>query len=278
MTSPKQTLREIGLRPKKALGQNFLVHSESADKIAAWAGAQEGDTVLEIGPGLGALTDALGRLGCSVVAIEKDRDLVAWLTKRWPDALWLKIIHGDALKLDARPFKMPLTKLRVVANLPYSISTPILERLLDQMDCFADMVLLLQEEVVDRITAKPGTHDYGRLTIWIQTLCETERGPRITRGSFHPEPDVESRLVRLTPRNEPLVPAAELPDFLKTVGFLFQHRRKTIRNALRDARQADWDPDRALSTAGIDPQRRPETLTIAELRTLAGLLHKKEIG
>jgi 16S rRNA (adenine1518-N6/adenine1519-N6)-dimethyltransferase len=272
MTSPKQTLREIGFRPKKALGQNFLVHSESADKIAAWAGAQEGDAVLEIGPGLGALTDALGRLGCSVVAIEQDRDLVAWLTKRWPDAAWLKLVHGDALKLDARPFKKPLTKLRVVANLPYSISTPILERLLAQMDCFSDMVLLLQEEVVDRITAKAGTHDYGRLTIWIQTLCETERGPRITRGSFHPEPDVESRLVRLTPRNEPLVPTAELPDFLKTVGFLFQHRRKTVRNALRDARQADWDPDRALAAAGIDPQRRPETLTIPELRKLTAAL------
>ncbi len=267
--SPRQFIRESGFRPKKAWGQNFLVHPESANKIVAWADVRKGDTVLEIGPGLGALTDALGRAGCLVVAVEKDPDLVDALRHRWPEASWLNLIEGDALKLDVRSFKKPLSRLKVVANLPYSISTPILETFLAQLDCFEDLVFLLQEEVADRIAAVPGTSDYGRLTIWIQTLCEVERGPRITKGSFYPEPDVQSRLVRLVPRSELPVPRGELDFLLEMVALLFQHRRKTVRNALKDARRQEWNVEQALAQARIDPKCRPETLSIPQLRALA---------
>ncbi|MFH1016836.1 MAG: 16S rRNA (adenine(1518)-N(6)/adenine(1519)-N(6))-dimethyltransferase RsmA [Pseudomonadota bacterium] len=269
MTSPRQFVRETGFRPKRAWGQNFLIHEESAEKIVAWAGVREGDTVLEIGPGLGALTNALGRVGCFVVAIEKDPTLAAALRRRFTDAPWLTLIEGDALTLDARTVRKPLARLRVVANLPYSVSTPILESLLARLDCFEDLVLLFQEEVADRICAEPGISDYGRLTIWVQALCEAERGPKVTKGSFYPEPDVQSRLVRLTPRCEPLVPRGEIDFFLETVALLFQHRRKTVRNSLRDARRREWNVEGALSRARIEPTRRPETLSIPELRALA---------
>jgi 16S rRNA (adenine1518-N6/adenine1519-N6)-dimethyltransferase len=267
MTSPQRFVRDTGFRPRKALGQNFLVHPESADRIAAWSGAREGDTVLEIGPGLGALTDALGRAGCTVTAVEKDWRLAEHLRERWPDAAWLTVVEGDARTWDFG--LLPPGRVRVVANLPYSVSTPILERLMAHLDRLADICLLLQEEVVDRICARPGISGYGRLSIWVQTLCGVERGPRVTRGSFFPVPDVESRLVRLTPLAEPRVPAGERPAFLELTALLFQHRRKTVRNSLRDARKEGWDPGASLEAAGIDPGRRPETLSIEEIHRLS---------
>jgi 16S rRNA (adenine1518-N6/adenine1519-N6)-dimethyltransferase len=272
MSSLLRFLREHDIRPSKKLGQNFLIHTESGDKIARWAGVKPGETVLEIGPGLGALTEALIRAGGRVIAIEKDQRLVEILRERWQASPDVKLICGDALATDLGEIlgrQPPPT--RVVANLPYSISTPILERFLEFSERINEMVFLLQEEVVDRLAAAIGTKAYGRLSIWVQTLCEIERGPRIPKGSFYPAPDVESRLIRLRPLPSPRVPKEDLASFFKTVGLLFQHRRKSIRNSLKDSGFATEKIDRILADVGIDPLRRAETLSIEELFRLSRL-------
>lgn len=274
MTSPQQLLREHGLRPQKALGQNFLVHSGSADKIANWAGVQEGEWVLEIGPGLGALTEALARKQAKVIAVEKDRGLVKLLRDRFPkDPPWKHLHHMDALKFSWSEPTLPTDeKIRVVSNLPYSVSTPLLEKLLEGKSRISSMSLLLQKEVADRVCAPPNSENYGRLSIWIQTLCEVEKGPKISPGSFYPVPDVDSVLLRLTPRDKPLVEEDRLPSFLQLVALLFQHRRKTIRNGLRDAKREDWNVDEGLTKANLDPSRRPETLDIQDFIKLSDAL------
>ncbi len=270
MSSPQKLLREYGLRPQKSLGQNFLVHADSADKIAKWSNVQTDEWVLEIGPGLGALTEALARKHANVIAIEKDKGLVKLLRDRWPqNPPWKHLFHLDALKLNWEEISIPnQEKIRVVSNLPYSVSTPLLEKLLEGRKRISSMSLLVQREVADRVSAQTGESDYGRLSIWIQTLCEVEKGPKISPGSFYPKPDVDSALLRLTPRTQPLVEESHLENFLKLVAFLFQHRRKTIRNSLRDAKQEQWNVDEGLDRAGLDPGRRPETLSILEITQL----------
>lgn len=270
MTSLPGLLREKGIRPSKKLGQNFLIHPESAEKIARWSGVEPHQFVLEIGPGLGALTEALHRAGADVVAVEKDPRLSEILSERFNQEPRIQLICKDVLETDVQAIlKSAGKRARVVANLPYSVSTPILERLLDFLGEIDGMVLLLQEEVVDRLSAKVGTKEYGRLSIWVQALCAVERGPRIPKGSFHPAPDVESRLVRLTPLPSPRVPEKDLPSFLRVVALLFQHRRKSIRNGLKDAGFEIAKVDRALETSGIEPTARAETQTIEELYRLS---------
>jgi 16S rRNA (adenine1518-N6/adenine1519-N6)-dimethyltransferase len=275
MSSLVQLLREREIRPSKKLGQNFLVHTESADKIVRWAAPRPGETVLEIGPGLGALSEALLRAGTRVIAIEKDKRLAEILRERWTDVPGIELICGDALATDfGTLFRRNPPPTRIVANLPYSISTPILERLLEFAGRIDEMVFLLQEEVVDRLAADVGTKAYGRLSIWVQTLCEIERGPRIPKGSFYPAPDVESRLIRLRPLPSPRVPEEDLSSFLKTVALLFQHRRKSIRNSLKDSGFEVARIDRVLADLGIEPVRRAETFPILELYRLSRNLNE----
>ncbi len=266
MKSPQFLLRQESFRPKKTLGQNFLIHVETAEKIVKWACVDSSNPVIEIGPGLGALTEALHERGLRVIAIERDPKLCQLIRERWPSENWLHLIHADALQVNFEEIlSQEKSKFQVISNFPYSISTPLLEKLLERIDLFSQMVLLLQEEVVDRITAAVGTKDYGRLTIWIQILCKTERGPRISKGSFHPVPQVESRLLRLVPREKPLIPKPQIEPFLHFVRMIFQHRRKTVRNVLKSWESDHWDINSSLKKSKIDPQRRPETITIEEL-------------
>lgn len=270
MTSPRQILRESGLRPVKSLGQNFLVHTEAADKIVSWAGVQPGETILEIGPGLGQLTEGLWRAGARVIAVERDPKLIPVLTPKWQNPEKGSLHREDFLETDLpNLLRSEKTKVRCISNLPYTLSTPIIERLLDHRHLFSDWVLLLQEEVVDRLTASVSTREWGRLSIWVQLICDLTRGPRISRGNFFPVPDVESRLVRMVPRSSSRVPEAELPEVLRVVAFLFQHRRKTVRNSLRDSGFELTQINNALIQGKIDGGRRPETLSIDELAILA---------
>ncbi len=257
MESPQHLLREAGLRPRKAWGQNFLVHSSSAEKIVRFAQIIPGDRVLEIGPGLGAMTEALTNEGANVIAIERDPKLVEILNARWRSAPQITLVSRDALEVNFNEYSPPL---RVVSNLPYHVSTPILERLSEHRRLFQDLTLLLQEEVIDRMTAKPNSRDYGRLSVGIQTLFDVERGPRIPRGSFYPVPDVESRLIKLTPLKKPLVGEENISAFLDFVGKLFSQRRKTLRRILKNL-----DSE---SSTDIDLSRRPESLSIQELDQL----------
>jgi len=262
LRQPKPQLRQIGVHPKKGLGQNFLNDEETARRIVEYSGVGPDDSVLEIGAGLGALTHALLEVGCHVTAVERDEPLIRVLSSRWKNEPRLTLVHADILSVDfASLCPPPPKRFRVVSNLPYSISTPVLERLVEHRGVIDDMTLLLQEEVVDRIVAAPGGSDYGRLSVWLQIFNTVESGPRIPRESFHPVPDVESKLVKLRPRANATIPEGEAEDFLAFVGRMFRHRRKTILNGLRAVGFAAPAAKGVLDSVHVAPDRRPQTLS-----------------
>ena len=227
---------------------------------------------LEIGPGPGILTLELAPRVARLVAIEIDRDLVAALTPKLPSNA--SVVSGDVLDFDiSRALPFADTPIRVAGNLPYNISSPILFRLLE-LACerpIADATLMLQREVVERIVAKPGTAEYGVLSVLVQWRADVARVLAIPAGAFRPPPDVLSALVRLSFRQ----PAFELMDaqlFERMVRAMFTQRRKTLANALeRFAGEIGIDPVLALAATGIDPRRRPQTLEVIETARLADI-------
>ncbi len=244
---------------KKRFGQHFLRDTFVLARIAQNCAQAPGEHTVEIGPGDGALTAYLLERLDSLHVVEIDRDLIAGLKRRF--ALDRVVVHeADALRLgfcDLVP-----GRLRVVGNLPYNISSPLIFHCLDQ-PCIASMVFLLQKEVVDRLAATPGGHDYGRLSVMVQARCEVTPLFTVAAEAFVPPPAVESRLVALEPRVSP-IPATDTTLFAAIVACAFSQRRKMLRQSLRSYFQAeDW---RALS---IDPTRRAETLTVAEFAVLA---------
>ncbi|HSH30134.1 MAG TPA: 16S rRNA (adenine(1518)-N(6)/adenine(1519)-N(6))-dimethyltransferase RsmA [Thiohalobacter sp.] len=252
-------------RPRKRFGQNFLHDPGSIERILAAIGPQPGQALVEIGPGRGALTwrllERLGRLE----VIELDRDLCARLdSERHARSGELIIHNADALKTDFCRLEQP-PPLRVVGNLPYNISTPLLFHLLGQAGCIRDMHFLLQKEVVERMAAVPGGKDYGRLSVMLQMLCEVEPLFPVGPGAFHPPPKVDSACVRLTPLPNPRY-AIDPERFSGRVKLAFAQRRKTLRNNLKGVIDAAQ-----LEAAGIDPGRRAETLTLEEFACLSRL-------
>ena len=255
-------------RPRKRFGQHFLHDDSVVARIVRAIGAKPGDHVVEIGPGLGALTGALLQSCESLDVIELDRDLAAKLTAEYEGDRRLRVHTGDALGFDFRQLVSSGGRLRVVGNLPYNVSTPLLFHLLDQAPIIADMHFMLQREVVDRLIAKPGGGDYGRLTVMVRLKCESEKLFDVGAGAFRPAPRVTSAFVRLRVRREPGVQPADLPTFKRLVSHLFSRRRKTLRNSLRgQLSEAD------LEKLGIDPNARPETLNVAGFAVLANAVH-----
>ncbi|HMJ07609.1 MAG TPA: 16S rRNA (adenine(1518)-N(6)/adenine(1519)-N(6))-dimethyltransferase RsmA, partial [Pyrinomonadaceae bacterium] len=247
------------LRAKRSLGQNFLDDDAYVRRIVDRVGIMPNDTIIEIGPGRGALTERLIAAAGKVIAVELDRELAPRLSERFGDSSNLVVIEADALTLDFRGF-LPEngTKLRLVANLPYNISTAILQRLIEFRDCFSDMTLMFQLEVVERITAKPGSSDRGFLTVLIEAFFESEKLFDVPPRAFWPVPKVESAVVRFLPREN----AVEmLPGFRNLVSSAFAQKRKTIFNNLKNNHENIRE---LLEAAGIDPSRRAETLTLAE--------------
>lgn len=264
------------LRAKKSLGQNFLVDESVVERIVRAVAARADETLLEIGPGRGALTGRLlERVGC-LVAVEFDRELVLALGERFGTRDNLRLVEGDALAQDVCALIAPASLARVVANLPYYISTAILQRLIEQRRCLSEMVLMLQSEVVGRITAPPGTSERGFLTVLVEAYCEAEKLFDVAPTAFRPVPKVWSTVVRLRvrPDDEVLVKDDALFWLLASAGFA--QRRKTIFNNLRAAAgklRARIDESggvsEALTRARIEPQRRAETLSIEEWARLA---------
>ena len=231
MPSVRSILSTLGIAPNRKLGQNFLVHPEVAEKIAAWSDVPEGATVIEIGPGLGALTQVL-LARHSVLAIEKDKKLFTHLASAWKDRSGFTVVHEDALNFDYAALPRDRAPYFVCSNLPYSVSTPVIEALLAHRSLFSGITLLLQKELVDRLLAVPGTPAFGSLTVFVQSQCDVVGGPLISRGSFHPAPDVDSKLVRLVPRAELRAKVPDESGFFSFVQSMFQFRRKSIRKAL----------------------------------------------
>jgi 16S rRNA (adenine1518-N6/adenine1519-N6)-dimethyltransferase len=250
--------------PRKRFGQHFLHDRNVIGKILLAVAPQAGDTLVEIGPGLGALTlPLLERCGW-LTAVELDRDVIPKLEVAAAGHGELHVIQGDALKTDFRTHAPPGGKIRLVGNLPYNISTPLLFHLLDQSDTIADMHFMLQKEVVQRMAAPPGGKDYGRLTVMLAARCRVEPLFSIGAGAFTPPPKVESAFVRLTPHPAPPFEITDMARFNQLVTQAFGKRRKTLRNALGGVVDAA-----AIRAAGLDPKARPETLSARDYARLA---------
>lgn len=256
---------------RKRFGQNFLKDPVVISQILACAQIQSGQHWVEIGPGLGALTGPLLKTGVQLEVIELDRDLVTYLHDKFSRSTNLTIHSADALEFAFTALVQPGEKLRVIGNLPYNISTPLLFHLLSQAPAIADMHFMLQKEVVDRICAAPGSKTYGRLSIMMQYYCAAEWVFDVPPESFEPAPKVMSAIVRLIPH--PTIPdhhqAAALSQLVTQA---FSQRRKTLRNAL-----SKMIPEDAFPACGIDPGLRPEMLDLeAFLRLTRYFVNQKE--
>lgn len=262
-------------RPRKRFGQNFLRDQHVLQQIVAAAELQDGDRVLEIGPGTGALTNRLLAAGVPVLAVEIDRDLAAAL--REPAEPGLDIIVGDVLRLDWAEL-LPAPPYLLIANLPYNVSSQILFRVLEHRRLFRRLVLMFQKEVGERLIAAAGSRDYGILSVLMQTWFEIDRVVRVPRTAFYPPPKVDSVVLRLDPLAEPRIALRDAELFRRVVRGAFAQRRKTLRNSLLGAGWRAEPIDRALAAAGIDPRRRGETLTLADFGRLANLLEEDANG
>lgn len=254
-------------QPRKRFGQNFLESESVIRRIVGAIAPERTDRIVEIGPGLGALTRPLLERVDRLDVIELDRDLAGTLTERLGRPAGLTIHEADALRFDFAELAAD-APLRIVGNLPYNISTPLMFHLLEQADRshngIRDMHFMLQKEVVDRICAEPGTKAWGRLGVMTQVRAEATRLFNVPPGAFRPPPKVDSAIVRLVPRRLDADQRAALPGLETVVRAAFAQRRKTLRNTLKGRIDAA-----GFEAAGIDPARRAETLTIGEFRRLA---------
>lgn len=254
-------------RPRRRFGQHFLHDAGVIDKILAAVAPAAGQPLVEIGPGLGALSCALlPRLGV-MDAVELDRDLIPLLRERTAGLGQLRVHQADAVKFDFCALASRGRKLRVVGNLPYNISTPLLFHLLEQQACIVDMHFMVQKEVARRLAAAPGDRCYGRLGIMVQYRCIVESLFDVGAGAFSPPPRVASSFVRLVPRGKPLAPVRNEARFRQLVTQAFSQRRKTLRNALKGLLTRD-----ELLAQGVDPLARPETLPIETYAMLSNCM------
>ncbi len=254
---------------KKSLGQNFLTDEHAAGKIIEAAGLTRDDTVVEIGPGHGALTGELATRAGRVIAIELDPRLHEELSRELAGTPNIELVLGDALKYE---YESLPGKVKVVANLPYYISTPILTRLIKARANISSMVLMLQKEVAERITAPPGGKDYGYLSVMVQLHTVPEKLFKVSRTSFSPMPNVDSSVVRLTVRERPAAQCRDYGLFERVVSAAFSLRRKTLKNALKASDLFTEEGIARLAESGIDPIRRAETLSVEEFAKLADFL------
>lgn len=267
------------VRAKKSLGQNFLVDGRVIERIVAAFDPRPGETVIEIGPGRGALTALLVERAGPFFAVEFDRELIPLLRDRFGARDNFRLVEADALALDLCAMIAPVERARVIANLPYYISTAILQRLIEQRGCLTEMVLMLQREVVERITAPPSTAERGFLSVLVQAHCETEMLFDVSPASFRPAPKVWSTVVRLRVRPFLAVEAKDESLLWRLVSAGFAQRRKTLFNNLRHAPgelrariEASGGAGELLDASRIEPQRRAETLTLEEWARLSNTL------
>ncbi|MGI5840076.1 MAG: 16S rRNA (adenine(1518)-N(6)/adenine(1519)-N(6))-dimethyltransferase RsmA [bacterium] len=273
-------LRRYGLHPRKTFGQNFLTDENILNKIVAAVGLTRDDLVLEVGPGIGTVTQALAGQAGLVVAVEIDRNMIAVLRDTLSGYDNVTVVEGDILAVDlpgllAEADSEGKYRRKLVGNLPYYITTPILFRVLEDNCGFKTLVVMVQKEVAERIVARPGGKIYGALSIAVQYRTEAEIIAEIPRTVFHPPPQVSSAVLRLTRREEPPVSVTDEKLFFSVVKAAFQHRRKTMLNALSHSPATVSDKaalQRLLEQAGIDPLQRGENLDMADFAVLSNLL------
>lgn len=254
---------------RQRLGQHFLAHPQLAEKIVRLAQIDNADIVLEIGPGRGILTEPLMARCRKLIIVEYDKKLAADLRKKFPISTGVDIYPEDILKFDLNEhlarYRPP--KLKVVSNLPYSISTETIFRLIEHSHLFSELWLMVQKEVADRLQAEPGGKDYGILTILTQLYSETRSVLKVPPGAFTPPPKVESSVVSMQLSEEPKIALTDTDLFEKLVRQAFNQRRKMIRNSLKGMEEA-------MESVGIDLQARPETVTLQQYAKLANFISK----
>jgi len=251
---------------KKSFGQNFLVDQNYIAKIIATLNPQANETIIEIGAGRGALTEILIESGANVIAIELERSMIAVLRERFDGKENFKLVESDALLIDFADFlktESRQPKIKLVANLPFNISTAILQKLVEQRSCFAEMILMFQREVVERITAKAGNPQRGFLTVLTEAYLEAEKLFDVPPNAFLPAPKVWSAVVRLEPKIDVEIENEKL--FRRIVSAGFRQKRKTIANNLKCE---SGEIGEIFGECQIDPQRRAETLTLEEWKCL----------
>ncbi|WP_333873221.1 16S rRNA (adenine(1518)-N(6)/adenine(1519)-N(6))-dimethyltransferase RsmA [Methylobacter sp.] len=253
--------------PRKRFGQNFLHDHTIIYNIISSIQAKPDQHWVEIGPGQGALTEPLLKEGVRLEVVELDRDLVALLKEKFKHYPNLQIHSADALRFDFSALADGDKKLRVIGNLPYNISTPLMFHLLDNAYCIDDMHFMLQKEVVDRICAVPGSKKYGRLSVMMQYYCATELLFDVPPESFDPAPQVMSAIVRLVPHRQPPVAVNDMAKLNRVVTQAFSQRRKTLRNSLKKL-IAEED----IVALGIDPTLRAENISLVDFARLSNLL------
>ena len=270
MISIKRELAEYGFTPRKRWGQHFLIDRNILKKVIRTADLQKGDVILEVGPGLGEMTYVLARQVKKVIAVEIDSKLAGILRKKTSGSSNVEIIERDILKVNFNQLHTQEgQRLKVVANLPYQISTPLLFRFMESRKVFLTLTLMLQREVAERMVAPPGGKAYGPLSVFVQSVSDLSIRFFIKPSAFFPVPKVESAVIHMVWKESPMV-GFEETWFKEVVRGCFGYRRKRLVNALKHSNiPLPADLEQRVERIGIDPQRRPETLTIPEFARLA---------
>lgn len=274
MVSIRKELAAHGLFPRKGLGQHFLVDRNIMLKVVDVAGLGHDDAVLEVGSGLGEMTAILASQAKKVIAVEIDPKLAEILKKKMDLLPNVEVVEEDVLKVDFRKLREGEDRrMKVVANLPYQISTPLLFRFIEAREVFSSLTLMLQREVAVRLVASPGGKEYGPLSIFVQMFSDVSICFHVKPSAFFPPPKVESAVIQMSWKDRPTVKTEDEEWFKRVVKGSMGYRRKTLINALKYSRLAlPGDSEARLEGAGIDPQRRPGTLTIQEFVRLAEVL------
>ncbi|HBH86679.1 MAG TPA: ribosomal RNA small subunit methyltransferase A [Syntrophaceae bacterium] len=281
MTTVRNILRDFGIRPIKSLGQSFLEDNNVINKILVISDVRADDTIVEIGAGVGIMTELFARKAKKVVALDIDPRMIGILRERLADYPHVDVIHANVLEYDFSfaGTRLSSRKLKIIGNIPYNISSQILFHLLAYRHGISSMILMFQKELADRLVAKPGTKDYGIPTVLVSMYTECSREMTIPRSCFYPQPTVTSSVIKMTVRGNPLIGIHDHKLFHEIVKAAFSKRRKTLLNNLRSSHvfgYSEKDIIASLQDAGIDGKRRGETLTAEEFGKLSNVLLLKE--
>lgn len=269
-----ELVKKYNFKFSKSLGQNFLIDDSVPRDIVAGAEVDENDLVIEIGPGVGTLTAQLLNKAKKVVAIELDNDLIPILNQEIGDNPKFTLIHRDALKVNFNEIIGEEKSVKLVANLPYYVTTPIIVKLLKEGYNFKSLTIMIQKEVAERMNADPGNKDYGSLSLLVQYYCNTKIVRRVPPQCFIPRPKVDSIVIRLDKLSEPKVKVENEKLFFDIIRNSFNMRRKTLWNGVKNIGLSKENLELAFNEANIDPKRRGETLTIEEFATLSDKINQ----
>ena len=270
-----ELVKKYNFKFSKSLGQNFLIDDSVPRDIVSGAEVDENDLVIEIGPGVGTLTAQLLNKAKKVVAIELDNDLIPILTQEIGDNPKFTLIHNDALKVNFNEVIGEEKSVKLVANLPYYVTTPIIVKLLKEKYNFKSLTIMIQKEVAERMAAEPGNKDYGALSLLVQYYCDTEIVRKVPPACFIPRPKVDSIVIRLEKLDKPRVEVQNEKLFFDIIRNSFNMRRKTLWNGVKNIGLSKEKLEEAFDEANIDIKRRGETLSIEEFAALADAIYSR---